>query len=259
LATISCTDGKPLDILIGYDPREHRAAHVCAQSIRRRTSRNVAVQFLRLDDMMARGLLYRPFRTVGRQRFDIRDGKPFSTDFSFTRFLVPWLMRHDGIALYVDCDFLFLDDVAKLFALADDRYAVQVVQHRHDPVETEKMDGLAQTRYPRKNWSSCVLWNCRHAGHARLSLGEISTAPGLYLHGFSWLEDHEIGALPTRWNWLAGITEGRPDPSPPSAVHFTLGTPDTPGHECDPYAMLWWREAAAVNGVEHRGAPFTAP
>src|SRR6185437_187672 len=136
----------------------------------RRSSRPVTIRALRRPDLIDAGVYTRRAIRVGNGWIDGIDGKPFSTEFSFSRFLVPALSLFDGWALFCDCDFLFTADISRLFALADDRYAVMCVKHRHDPVETRKMDGVPQTRYRRKNWSSLVLWNCGHKSNRPLSV-----------------------------------------------------------------------------------------
>jgi hypothetical protein len=101
------------------------------------------------------------------------------------------------------------------------------------------MDGQAQTRYARKNWSSFLIFNCDHPANQRLTLEMVNTLPGRDLHRFCWLEDHEIGELPQRWNFLVGHTDPAIDPA---CIHWTSGTPDMKGYEDAAYADLW-REA----------------
>lgn len=238
--------GGPLRIFIGYDPREDEAYRVCARSLRRRASLAVEIQALDLDALREQGLYTRTWhRDASGQRMDDGDGRPFSTDFAFSRFLVPALAGHAGWALFCDCDFLFRADVAALFALRDARYAVQCVQHDHRPAEPVKMDGQAQSRYARKNWSSLVLWNCAHPAHRALTVRDVSERPGAWLHGFRWLDYARIGALPEGWNWLDGWSS--PD-VPAQAVHFTRGGPWFPNHEPGPYTAAWLAERDALAG-----------
>ncbi len=161
-----------------------------------------------------------------------------ATEFALTRFLPPVLGNYAGWSLFCDCDFLFLADVAELLDFCDEDLALLCVQHEHRPVETVKMDGQAQTSYPRKNWSSFVLWNNAHLAHAG-QLERVQRWPGLWLHQFRWLQPEQIGALHVRWNWLEGIS----DPAiKPAAVHFTRGVPSMPGYERAAYAGLWRSE-----------------
>jgi lipopolysaccharide biosynthesis glycosyltransferase len=168
---------------------------------------------------------------------DHLSGAPQSTEFATSRFLVPFLHRK-GWCLFTDCDVVFLGDISELFALADSRYAVQVVKHQHNPVESVKMDGQAQTSYDRKNWSSVVLWNCDHPAHHRLTLGMVNWWPGACLHRFCWLKDDEIGSLPNEWNWLVGV---QPKPADPKIAHFTLGGPFLPGWTSKEHDDIWLR------------------
>ena len=146
------------------------------------------------------------YRGIYRRPHEKRDGQlwcpiseaPMSTSFAISRFLVRWLSCGVQWALFCDwCDMLWLADPAELFALADDRYAVQVVKREHVPDEDLKMDDQAQTVYPRKNWSSLILWNLWHPANERLTLDMVNTLPGRDLHRFCWLEDAEIGSC--RW------------------------------------------------------------
>ncbi len=129
-----------------------------------------------------------------------------------------------------------------LFALADPSKAVQCVQHRHEPNETLKMDGQAQLRYARKNWSSVMLFNCGHPANVALDVRLVNTVPGRDLHRFCWLPDELIGTLPRRWNALVG-SAGFPED--PALVHFTEGLPDMPGYESVPYADEWFKASKA--------------
>lgn len=227
-------------VYIGYDTREREAAQICAQSLLRHTSVPLNIKMLREPALRHSGLYTREWAVEGGQKYDKFDGKPFSTDFSFSRFLVPSLMMHEGRALFVDCDFLFTSDVAELFDLFDKSCAAQVVKHDQNPSETHKMDGVVQTRYFRKNWSSLVLWNCGHKANMSLTPREMNTRPGQWLHAFAWMEDHEIGALPATWNWLSGVN--KPLEGTPKAIHYTLGVPTMEGCEGMPLAELWHEE-----------------
>ncbi len=235
-----------LDVYIGYDRNEHLAWEVCRQSILDHATVPVVVH--RLDQVRLRdgGLYRRTWYERDGQRYDASDNKPFSTDFSFTRFLVPTLAP-DRWSLFVDSDFLFMSDIAALFDLADDRYSVMCVKHDYKPADTVKMRGQVQEIYPRKNWSSLVLFN---GPRNTVTPFEVNTASGQWLHGFQWLRDGEIGALPAGWNHL----EGTPEPDGGVlAEHFTRGTPDMPGWEDTPYADRW-RAIARTMIVNKAGA-----
>jgi len=237
-----------LSIFIGYDNREDDAYRICRASLTRRASRDLHITALDQDALRKVGLYERYSSWDGKDRVDSLDLKPFSTDFSFTRFLVPHLSLFQGWALYCDCDFLFTADVAELFEEADPQYAVMCVHHYYDPQEKIKMAGQTQTKYYRKNWSSLVLWNCAHPANARLTVNHVNTFPGSWLHAFQWLDDDQIGHLPKTWNFLSGVNTRDKDEFPPCGVHFTLGTPDRPGYENSPFADLWFAERDSRRG-----------
>jgi hypothetical protein len=220
-------------IYIGYDPREHVAATVLMESIRRLASRPLNVVTINAHALRRIGL-YRRTPHVdstcwgnppSRDMIDAFDGRPFSTDFSFTRFLVPFLNHLEGFALFMDCDMYFRDDPCKLFdQFADlDGPALRCVQHQYDGGGAErKMYGCLQTSYSRKNWSSFVLYNCGHPAHHMLTVDDVNTKPGRWLHNFQWLPDDQIGDLPESWNWLDGHSNPEIEPA---NVHFTTGGP----------------------------------
>lgn len=245
----------PLRVYVGYDGREARGYAVTVGSLLRHASIPLDVRPLVQADLRGKGIYSRP-ETVDDdgQRWCLISQAPCSTEFSNSRFAVPVLGRSaapqagtaDGWTLWCDGDFLFRADVKGLLDRADPAYAVMVVKHRHEPGEDVKMDGVRQTAYARKNWSSLVLWNLAHPA-TELVAPCLNHWPGAALHAFRWLHDEEIGELPARWNWLAGVDDmkatliGGPD-----AVHFTVGTPDMPGHERTPYAGEWWALAESL-------------
>lgn len=102
-----------------------------------------------------------------------------------------------------------------------------------------KMDGQAQTSYPKKNWSSVVLWNVDHPANKRLSLVDVQERRGFDLHQFYWLADSEIGELPREWNWLVGV---QPKPAAPKIAHFTLGGPFLRSWAGAEHDETWLRE-----------------
>lgn len=229
-----------LPVYIGYDQREEDAYRVCAKSLLNHSSIPFRITKLDIDRLKYDGIYKRTWRFDNGQKWDDLDGCPFSTDFAFTRFLVPHLNHYQGWAIFCDCDFLFTDDIAKLIPLLDKSKAVMVVKHCHIPAEYQKMDGQSQGSYPRKNWSSFIAWNCSHPSNKNASAHNVNTRTGQWLHGFGWLADKEIGELPQTWNWLSGVSE--PLQETPIAIHFTLGTPDMNGYENSPYADLWRAE-----------------
>lgn len=219
-------------VFIGWDSRETRAYAAAVKSLLRYQP-NAHVSPLKLPALEASGLIRRPMDRRG-QMYDLASNAPCSTEFAISRFLVP-IIALDGWALFVDCDVIFLGDVAELFAHADPSKAVMVVKHEPLTETGHKMDGQKQTVYPRKNWSSVCLWNCNHPANKRLSLRDVNERRGFDLHGFYWLADSEIGELPSRFNWLVGVN---PKPDNPLIAHYTLGTPDMVS-DC-PYPEYFW-------------------
>lgn len=217
---------KTLTVYIGWDSREPIAADVCKYSILKHASVPVNVVYLKQDHLRSIGVYDRPVDNLG------------STEFTFTRFLVPYLNNYDGWAVFVDCDFVFVDDIAKLLELADRTKAVQVVQHDYTPPAGVKMDGQVQHPYPRKNWSSMIVWNCGHKDNKKVTLDFVNTATGQELHRFTWVRDKDIGSLPPEWNWLVGwyreIRDGYP-----KAIHYTLGGPWFDDYKNCEYADVW--------------------
>lgn len=187
----------------------------------------------------------RPTTTMPNgQLFDEISDAPMSTRHAIARFWVPRLCGFTGWALFTDGDVLFRRDVDQVFDLADPDAAVMVVKHPAMFEEGSKKQGHVQQAYPRKNWSSVILWNCGHLAHRALTRDVLNEWPGRDLHAFKWLRDDQIGALPAAWNHLVGISAPDPDPA---LVHYTLGTPDVQGHEHDIFADDW-RRAARVGG-----------
>jgi lipopolysaccharide biosynthesis glycosyltransferase len=217
---------KMIRVFIGYDPREAVAYHVLTHSILSRSSEPVEISPLNLQNL---------------KRIFWREKNPLqSTEFSFSRFLVPYLSEYQGWSLFCDCDMLMLDDIANLWALRNDDYAVQVVKHEHVPKESVKFLEKTQTRYEKKNWSSVILFN--NAKCKALTLDYANTATGLELHQFKWLEnDALIGELPARWNHLVDY-DPQISASDLSFLHFTEGGPYFEAYKNCGYADLWFAE-----------------
>lgn len=229
-----------MEIFIGYDEREAIASKVCERSIRR-FYKDAQIRHLRLDDPDVSEVYTRTWTSEHGQKIDTLDGKPFSTDFAFSRFLVPYLSNYTGWAMFCDGDFLFRADPRDLWEFVDDDYALMVVQHHHVPHETCKMDGRLQSAYWRKNWSSLILWNCSHPENQRLNPDMVNSMPGSFLHQFGWLHAGKIGSLPESWNWLSGVSPTTyQETQEVKAVHFTLGIPSMKGYETSDYAKEWF-------------------
>lgn len=224
---------EPFRIYIGWDRREPEAYDVAAFSLQRRASVPVAVTPIKLDELRARNLFWRTEDPLA------------STEFTYSRFLTPALAGYSGWALFCDCDFLWLGDVAGLLPYTQTSKAVYCVQHDYTPKETTKMDGAQQTSYPRKNWSSLMLFNCGHPSVRRLTPDVVNSETGAYLHRMQWVDDADIGALPTEWNWLEGWNE-KPASGTPKAVHYTRGGPWFANWQNVDYGDLWRAELKAL-------------
>jgi lipopolysaccharide biosynthesis glycosyltransferase len=216
-----------MNVYVGYDSREDLAYQVCEYSIKSQ-SRSTSVFPLKLKDL------------IDQKIYSRNEDKLGSTEFTFSRFLVPILNQYEGWALFCDCDVFFLNSVDELFKLADEKYAVMCVKHEYTPKEGLKMDGKVQSIYPRKNWSSVVLWNCAHPSNKKITLDLVNDpkTTGKYLHRFSWLLDHEIGELPHEWNWLVDWY-CEPRDGSPKALHFTEGGPWFKDYRFCEYHNIW--------------------
>jgi lipopolysaccharide biosynthesis glycosyltransferase len=200
-----------MKVFVGYDTREDIAYQVCKHSIISKQPK-ADVQPLKQQELREAGWYTRGIDKLA------------STEFTFTRFLIPELTNFEGWAVFMDCDMILTTDIKKLFDEADDKYAVMCVKHDYKVQEGFKMDGQKQTVYPRKNWSSVVLWNCGHPSNRTLTTDMVNDpkTTGKYLHRFSWLRDEEIGELDHTWNYLVGVYN---DYEKPNLIHFTEGGP----------------------------------
>ncbi|KAG1359122.1 protein CDI [Cocos nucifera] len=233
------TPAAPFKVFVGYDSREDVAFEVCRHSLLKHASVPVEVIPLKQPALRAAGLYSRE-----------RDPTE-STEFSFTRFLTPYLTGYRGWAMFVDCDFLYTADIKELIDLIDDRYAIMCVHHEYSPKDGVKMDGVVQTVYPRKNWSSMVLYNCGHPKNRVLTPELVSSETGAFLHRFVWLEDSDIGSVPYVWNFLVGHNKvDEEDPKTfPKAIHYTLGGPWFEAYKDCEFGDLWLKELEEVKKV----------
>jgi hypothetical protein len=209
-----------MKVYIGFDEREAEAAEVARKSLLRVTNNQLVPEFLCMPKLVDQGLLSR--RVIdqrGGQDYDLMSNAPQSTRFAISRFLTPILCQQ-GYALFVDADVVFLRDPRVLEIETMARHAVSVVKHGEIAMGDYKMVNQRQQAYPRKLWSSVMLFNCDHGANRRLSLRDINERPGRDLHAFYWLADHEIGSLAPHWNWLVDVQER---PAKPGIAHMTLG------------------------------------
>lgn len=221
---------EPISIYIGYDPdAEPIAYHVCADSIIRHSSHPVRITPLALGNFRA---FYQEKHTDG------------SNQFIYSRFLIPYLERWTGFAIFLDGDMILRDgaDIAELWAWRDPYKAVQVVKHPdYQTKHPNKYLGAKNEDYPRKNWSSVVIWNCGSYINRKLTPEFVAEQPGSYLHRFSWVPDDRIGDLPPEWNRLVLEQEVQPGDK---LLHYTIGTPCWPDYALGPEADEWHRARA---------------
>lgn len=217
-----------INLVVGFDQREAVAYHVFCQTIIDRAT--MPVQFLPLAQNTLN--IYKEVHTDGSNRF------------IYSRFLTPYLMNFSGWAIFADGDMVCQSDISELWALRDESKAVQVVQHDYKTKSVKKYLGNKNEDYPRKNWSSLILWNCGHPENAILTPEFIQSQPGSYLHRFSWLGDNLIGELDTEWNWLAIEYPENPGAK---IVHYTLGTPCFKDYANESMSDIWRRNYLRVN------------
>ena len=203
-----------IQIFIGCDHRERSAANVLIDSLYNNSRLPISITPLITSQLRKQKLYWRE-----------RDENQ-STDFSFTRFLVPYMMNYQGWAVFMDCDILCRTDISELANFYDDKFSLLCVKHNHLPYETVKFQGEKQTSYPKKNWSSFMIFNCSKC--KSLSLDYVNNASGLDLHRFHWLDgDHLIGSIDQNWNYLVGVNndEKNIDKEKIKMLHWTLGGP----------------------------------
>lgn len=214
-----------MKIFIGWDSKEEIAYEVCKFSILKHASIPVEIIPLKQTELREKSLYWRE-QDIG------------STEFTLTRFLTPYLSHYVGVSLFVDCDFLFERDIKELLDCYDENKAVQVVKHEYIPKETTKFLNNVQHVYPRKNWSSLMLFNCEHPSNRIIDTQLVNNMEPSYLHRFQWLEDELIGNISHEWNWLEGHYK-EPEDGSPKAIHYTRGGPWFEGYEEVDYAERW--------------------
>lgn len=264
-----------LPIYIGYDQREHMAALVCAKTIAqathyyrtdwRESGRMAVSEMLCHRHLRREGLFTRPWQVDEHGQFwDQRDGRPFSTEFSHSRFLVPHLAHlagDTGWVGFVDCDFMFRRPAAALLDYCTPDKAIAVVKVDTSSLTAGlKMDGMRQEPYRRKLWSSLMLWNLDHeANRPLVESPEIAnTWAGGSLHNFGWLGSEDlIGEIPAEWNYIPGIS---PEPAVggPAAVHWSQGGPWMRGYEDVPFAASWRQEVRDLMDLYDRLDDFSS-
>ena len=225
-------ENKNVKIYIGFDQRESVAYHTFVQS---------------LIDHASIPLDITPLAVKTLKGYEEKH-EDKSNDFVYSRFLTPFLNDFKGWAIFVDGDMICQTDIKELLDLRDNSKALQVVKHDYKTKANQKYLGNINQDYPRKNWSSVILWNCAHPKHKLLTPDFIANESGKYLHRFSWLEDSEIGGLPKEWNWL--VTE-YPNNDQANIIHYTLGTPCFKDYRNTEMADIWLKKYDRLNnGME---------
>jgi len=220
-------------IFVGYDNRIPVAFQTLVHSITQRSSLPVTICPINLTNV--------------KHIFNREMNSLQTTEFSFSRFLTPYLSNYEGWSIFMDNDIILLDDIAKLWALRDEKYSIMCVKHDHAPSEKKKFMGAPQTPYEKKNWSSVILFN--NAKCKALTPDYVNTASGLELHQFKWLgDDNLIGGLPLEWNYLAAYNDTHEAPvKKPALVHYTIGGPFYPEFKDTELATEWFAEYAGAN------------
>lgn len=212
-----------IKLFVGYDTKETIAYHVCVNSIIRYSTQPINVTPLALSTLLD----YKETHTDA------------SNQFAYTRFLTPYLMDYKECAIFIDGDMVLQEDITNLYKLFDPNYAVQVVKHDYKTKMSTKYLGAKNEDYPRKNWSSVVMWNCAHPKNKMLTPEFVQNASGSQLHRFTWLDDSDIGELPVEWNWLADEYGENPNAK---LIHYTLGTPCFEEFANTPMSKHWHTE-----------------
>jgi len=212
---------KPIKLVVGFDQRESIAYHTFCQSIIEYASAPLTFIPLAINSLQE----YKEIH---------KDG---SNDFIYSRFLTPYLNNFEGWAIFADGDMICQADIKELWNLRDESKALLVVKHNYETKVSKKYLGNKNENYPRKNWSSVILWNCSHPKHRILTPEFIAKQPGSYLHRFSWLDDSDIGELPKEWNWLA---IEYPENKNAKLIHYTLGTPCFKEYKDSEMASIWY-------------------
>jgi lipopolysaccharide biosynthesis glycosyltransferase len=211
-----------IKIVVGFDQREAVAYHTFCQSIIEKSSRPLNFIPLAINNL-------KNYKETHADQ---------SNDFIYSRFLTPYLNNFEGWAIFADGDMICHTDIKELWDLRDESKALMVVKHDYETKAHIKYLGNKNENYPRKNWSSVILWNCSHSKHKILTPEFIQNQSGKYLHRFSWLNDDEIGEIPKEWNWLA---IEYPENHNAKLIHYTLGTPCFNEYEKTDMADIWYK------------------
>ena len=224
---------KPIPVFVGYDPREAIAYHVCVNSIIRNASAPVAIIPVALN-------LFTDYEETHGDN---------SNHFVYTRFLVPYLMDFRGRAIFIDGDMVVRGDIIELYESLQTAHDVAVVKHDYKTRMPVKYMGAPNEDYPRKNWSSVIVWDCQSYPNRRLTPDFVQKQPGSFLHRFSWIDDDRIQALPLEWNWLP---DELGENTEAKLLHYTLGTPCFHEFADTTQAAEWHSEHGLAQHCEQR-------
>lgn len=212
-----------MKVFIGWDSREEIAYEVCKKSIK-----------LHNDFIEVYPIKQQYLRELG---IYTREEDPLaSTEFTLTRFLVPYLSGYSGFSIFMDCDMLVQTDLYEVLKEIDHTAPINCVQHEnYIPKSNIKMDGKTQYTYPRKNWSSFMVFNCEHADVKRnLSLSNVNLSTPQYLHRMEWASS--VGSLNYSWNYLVGYYQNL---DCPKVLHYTDGGPWFEKYKDCPFSKNW--------------------
>jgi len=223
-----------IPIFLGYDPREAIVYHTCTNSIIRKSSQPV-------------GLVPLALSTLNDYEEGHTDG---SNHFIYSRFLVPSLMGYKGWAIFIDGDMILREDISKLWNLRDDSKAVIVVKHDYKTKMKKKYLDSPNEDYPRKNWSSVIMWNCGHPANRCVTPEFVEQSSGAHLHRFTWLDDELVGELPIEWNWLPDEFGENKNAN---LIHYTLGAPSFHDFANTPMGSEWHEERIYTEYCQQRG------
>ena len=210
-----------INVFIGFDEGEKVSYHILSESIRRQSSVPVSITPLCLSNL---------------QEFKRKLQPNQSTEFAFSRFLVPYLSEYKGWSLFLDCDMMFRDNIKNLWDMIDENKSIMCCKHDYIPKQNVKFRGAKNEPFPKKNWSSFMLMNNHRC--KMLSKEYVETATGLELHQFKWTHEENVGELPLEWNWLVGEYDYNKNAK---NVHWPLGGPYFKDYKNSEYADEWYR------------------
>ena len=210
-----------INVFIGFDEGEKVSYHILSESIRRQSSVPVSITPLCLSNLPEFKRKLQPNQ---------------STEFAFSRFLVPYLSEYKGWSLFLDCDMMFRDNIKNLWDMIDEDKSIMCCKHDYIPKQNVKFRGAKNEPFPKKNWSSFMLMNNQRC--KMLTKEYVETASGLELHQFKWTHEENVGELPLEWNWLVGEYDYNKNAK---NVHWTLGGPYFKDYKNSEYADEWYK------------------